>query len=334
MEQTTTWACPTCDKILNTEELIIDMYFDDILKCTPDSVEDVIVEADGEWHTEDDKYGSPAWMASAASRPRPVEKKVKAEPDTKPLRQDNMDKPRPDAFVVLDSDDSGDEAPVPRVTHAAANIGRNNSSSGVSASRAQSQTQGAVIDLTLSSDDEGPSDLPQRAAPPVVPARETSTGALKRKERGATPQDATWKRPRVEHPANGFVGGQDDRAPREETGSVRSNSRPPPSNQLSHPAYSHSTSSSAHVGRDYPSGSAYTYPSHHNAPPRISPTNPYPQYSGYGGRYQGYSGAPYQPQPESPLPFTANGRGHPSLPRPHTNSGPGHNNNSRGDAWF
>jgi C4-type Zn-finger protein len=26
MEQTTTWACPVCDKTLNTEELIVDMY--------------------------------------------------------------------------------------------------------------------------------------------------------------------------------------------------------------------------------------------------------------------------------------------------------------------
>ncbi|KAG9126524.1 SUMO ligase siz1 [Ceratobasidium sp. 392] len=335
MEQTTTWACPVCDKILNTEELIIDMYFDDILKCTPDSVEDVIVEADGEWHTEDDKYASPAWMASAASRPRPVEKKVKAEPDTKPLRQDSMDKPRPDAFVVLDSDDSGDEAPAPRVLNAAADFGRSNGPSSVPVSRSQSQTQGAVIDLTLSSDDEEPSDLPQRVAPSMAPAREASVGALKRKERGTTPQDATWKRPRVEHPANGFVGGQDDRVPREETGPVRSTSRPSPSNQLSHPTYSHSTSSSAHAGRDYPGGSAYPYPTHHNGPPVIPPPNAYRyNHNSYNGRYQGYPGAPYQAQPEPPLPFTSNGRAHPSLPRPHANSGPGHNNNSRGDPWF
>ncbi|QRV76079.1 E3 SUMO-protein ligase pli1 [Ceratobasidium sp. AG-Ba] len=337
MEQTTTWMCPVCDRVLNTEELIIDMYFDDILKCTPESVEDVIVEADGEWHTEDDKYGSPAWIASAANRPRPVEKKVKAEPDTKPIRQDSADRTRPGEFLVLDSDDSGDEAPVSRMANRAAEAGRVNGSSNAPPSRPQSQAQGTVIDLTLSSDDEGPPDPPpQRAAPSAAPPREASVGALKRKDRGATPQDSAWKRPRVEHAANGFVGGQEDRAPsREETGSVRSNSRPPLPNQLPHPAYSHTTSSSAPAGRqpDYP-GPVYGYPPHHNV---MAPTNGYryghASYSGPNGRYSGYSPAGYQPQPEPPLPFTSNGRGHPSLPRPHSNSGPAHNNN-RGDPWF
>ncbi|KAG8720537.1 hypothetical protein FRC08_018890 [Ceratobasidium sp. 394] len=274
-------------------------------------------------------------MASAASRPRPVEKKVKAEPDTKPLRQDSMDKPRPDAFVVLDSDDSGDEAPAPRV-HNAVSDTRINGSSSVSASQPRSQSQGAVIDLTLSSDDEGPSDLPQRPAPPVAPPRETSVGALKRKERGTTPQDAAWKRPRVEHPANGFVGGQDDRVPREETGPVRPDSRPPLPNQPPHPTYSHPTSSSAHAGRDYTGGPAYAYSPHVNAPPAIPAPNPYapPRYNSYNGRYPGYPGLSYQTQPEPPLPFTSNGRAHPSLPRPRTNSGPGQQNNSRPDPWF
>ena len=36
-------------------------YFNSILESTPDTVEDVIVEADGEWHTSDNKYASDAW---------------------------------------------------------------------------------------------------------------------------------------------------------------------------------------------------------------------------------------------------------------------------------
>jgi hypothetical protein len=272
-------------------------------------------------------------MASAATRPRPVEKKVKAEPDVKPIRQGSVDKPRPEAFVVLDSDDSDDEEPAPRAPNVTTDGGRSNGASSAPASRPQSQ--GAVIDLTLSSDDEEPADLPQRAAPPAEPARESSMGALKRKERGTTPQDATWKRPRVEHPANGFVGGQDDRTPREEPGPVRSISRPPPSNQLSHPAYSHTTSSSAFAGRssDYP-GPAYGYPPH--ATHALPPSNSYPpryNNNSYNNRYQGYPIPPHQA--ESPLPFSSNGRAHPSLPRPHTNPGPGQSsNNSRGDPWF
>jgi E3 SUMO-protein ligase PIAS1 len=47
MEQTTTWLCPVCERTLDHKDLIMDGYFDEILKATPESVEDVIVEADG-----------------------------------------------------------------------------------------------------------------------------------------------------------------------------------------------------------------------------------------------------------------------------------------------
>lgn len=36
-------------------------YFNSILESTPDTVEDVIVEADGEWHTPDDRHASDTW---------------------------------------------------------------------------------------------------------------------------------------------------------------------------------------------------------------------------------------------------------------------------------
>lgn len=206
-------------------------------------------------------------------------------------------------------------------------------------SRQQSQAQGAVIDLTLSSDDDEPADPPPRSAPPPEPSRATSISDLKRKERGTTPQDSAWKRPRVEHPANGFVGqSEDGRTPtREDSGSVRSNSRPPAPNQLSHPAYSHTTSSSAPAGRSDYVAPAYGYPPHHNPAHGMPPANPY----GYsrsnsnsynaGNRFNGYS----PPYPTEPLPFSSNGRAHPSLPRPHPNPGPGPSNNAnRGEPWF
>ena len=125
MEQTTTWMCPVCEKVLNVEDLIVDgyvllgslivsdaheatlRYFDDILKRTPDSVEDVIIEADGQWHTEDNKYASPAWKAThsvAASLVRLVANGMHG--------VNGQDKPRPSnaEIVILDSDDeNGDE---------------------------------------------------------------------------------------------------------------------------------------------------------------------------------------------------------------------------------
>ncbi|KAH9982666.1 PINIT domain-containing protein [Lactifluus volemus] len=66
-EQTTTWSCPICERSINPEELIVDGYFNSILESTPDTVEDVIVEADGEWHTSDDRYASGAWKKNHKS---------------------------------------------------------------------------------------------------------------------------------------------------------------------------------------------------------------------------------------------------------------------------
>lgn len=316
-------------------------YFDDILKCTPDTVEDVIVEANGEWHTEDDKHGSQGWMSTAASRPRPVEK-VKAEPETRPLRESSTDsaKPKPAEYLILDSDDD-DDVPPPRAP--AFNAGRGVAPSSSSPSRSVSQAQ-AIIDLTLSSDDEGdnPPPAPRPSAPSTEPSSQEATSGFKRKERGSTPQDAAWKRPRVEHPANGFMGGQNDdnRPPtREGPGIMRSDSRPPVPNQY-HPSYSHSPPSTGVPGRapDY-SASGYGYGQQHpNAHHGMSsPANAYPpRYpNGYpNGRYPTY-GAPAYPG-EPTLPFTANGRAHPTLPRPHPNPGPGaqSGNNNRGDVWY
>ncbi|KAK7059967.1 E3 SUMO-protein ligase pli1 [Favolaschia claudopus] len=70
MEQTTTWLCPVCENVLDWKELIIDGFFAEILKMTPDSVDDVILEADGEWSTADQKYSSAKVAAGIAG---PVE---------------------------------------------------------------------------------------------------------------------------------------------------------------------------------------------------------------------------------------------------------------------
>ncbi|KAJ6523984.1 PINIT domain-containing protein [Mycena capillaripes] len=58
MQQTTTWLCPVCENVLDWRELIIDGFFAEILKMTPDSVDDVLVESDGQWSTADKKYSS------------------------------------------------------------------------------------------------------------------------------------------------------------------------------------------------------------------------------------------------------------------------------------
>ncbi|KAJ9118181.1 hypothetical protein QFC22_004085 [Naganishia vaughanmartiniae] len=42
-------------------------YFQSILAMCPDTVDEVIIEPDGEWHTEDQKYASPGWRQAQKS---------------------------------------------------------------------------------------------------------------------------------------------------------------------------------------------------------------------------------------------------------------------------
>ncbi|KAG0039773.1 SUMO ligase siz1 [Podila clonocystis] len=49
-EQTPTWTCPVCSRVMHSwEEIVVDGYFKDILNSTPKSLESVTVQADGTW---------------------------------------------------------------------------------------------------------------------------------------------------------------------------------------------------------------------------------------------------------------------------------------------
>ncbi|KAF9964649.1 SUMO ligase siz1 [Mortierella alpina] len=49
-EQTPTWTCPVCSRIMHSwEEIVVDGYFKDILNVTPKSLENITVQADGTW---------------------------------------------------------------------------------------------------------------------------------------------------------------------------------------------------------------------------------------------------------------------------------------------
>ncbi|KAF7306881.1 MIZ zinc finger protein [Mycena indigotica] len=187
MEQTTTWLCPVCERILETTDLIIDGYFDEILKSSPDSVEDVVVEADGEWHTSDNKYGSKVWKASHA----PV---AKQQSTPKPLLK-SASKPDPNGkrkameIVILDSDDE-DEGRVKReLSPSFASSSSGNRSFENIPRTSTSRSQPEVIDLTIDSDDESP--------PPPLPQPQSKRTAS---EAGisASPTEAIWKKGRLE----------------------------------------------------------------------------------------------------------------------------------------
>ncbi|KZT02638.1 uncharacterized protein LAESUDRAFT_729877 [Laetiporus sulphureus 93-53] len=194
MEQTTTWLCPVCEKVLNVEDLIVDGYFDNILKNTPDDVEDVIVEADGQWHTEDHKYGSTEWVTArarsqpaATQPPRPTSGQQSSSSPKKVSSVANGQDHRPAnaEVVVLDSDDEDDDARVKR--ELSPSNDRATSSLASQSTRGSHSLDNAVIDLTLDSDDEEP------APPPPPPKkRKTMDNDL------PSPTEQIWKKSRTD----------------------------------------------------------------------------------------------------------------------------------------
>lgn len=174
MEQTTTWICPICEKVLDTKDLIIDgygpadtlrlisftfsSYFDSILKETPESVEDVMVEADGEWHSSDNKYGSTAWKAAHPPAPKVTipSSPRKPAPIAGTLSNGGQSSRKPDEIFVLDSDDEEDRvkrelSPSFGSRSSVSQQSFGHSSTATSVPATQTDT---VIDLTLDSDDE------------------------------------------------------------------------------------------------------------------------------------------------------------------------------------
>ena len=160
-------------------------YFDEILQATPESVEDVIVEADGEWHTSDNKYHSTGWVPPKPSltKPKAASKPIAPLPKREsPFYAANGNGStsngkrsyKDDEVYVFDSDDEADAAQVSRqvLSHS-----QTTSSSKGKDSAAQNKNKlvEEVIDLTLDSDEED-----------TLPHPTTAQLSGKRKERSPT----------------------------------------------------------------------------------------------------------------------------------------------------
>ena len=148
-------------------------------------MEDVIVEADGEWHTSDNKYGSPGWKH--VHPPEPAMKLPAPPVKTNGAGSSDLNgKNAKVEIVVLDSDDDDDEGQVKRELSPSFGSG-----SSVLVPPSESPSLGAesqtdVIDLTLDSEEEDP--------PP------SSRTAEKRKVSDSgipSPTEQIWKKSRV-----------------------------------------------------------------------------------------------------------------------------------------
>ena len=163
--------------------LCTDSYFDEILKAVPDSIEDVIVEADGEWHTAVNRYGSAAWRAKnsviiSVQMPRKESPpSVKLEPEVSISRFNGQQKT--DISYIFLSDDDEDEVQK--------ELSTSNHSIRSTPQRLGQSKAPNVIDLTLDSDDDEPA--------PVQPGKRKMTEVAI----GATsPTEPIWKKGRHE----------------------------------------------------------------------------------------------------------------------------------------
>ncbi|KIR70994.1 E3 SUMO-protein ligase PIAS1 [Cryptococcus deuterogattii CA1014] len=183
----------------------IHAYVMDILKAVPDTVDDVILEPTGEWHTEDNKYGTASWLAShvksssatAASTPvaRSAPASWSSEIEAKPSVNDMNGTSGGDGanrgitglkrkvVQVIDSDDERDGTPAKSSVPPAGRVAALESSSSVNGSRTGASTP--IIDLTLSdSDDETDEEsglATSSTVPPApiqVPRTSTTAGAI------------------------------------------------------------------------------------------------------------------------------------------------------------
>lgn len=112
-----------------------------------------MVEADGEWHTEDNQYGSPSWMKLHG-----VQRTAKSEPTSPPSTKVNSSE---GAITIGDSSDSEEEQEVKRELSAPG------AAKGQAAAQSTVPSGPVVIDLTLSdSDDDTP--IASVVPPPAV----------------------------------------------------------------------------------------------------------------------------------------------------------------------
>ena len=94
-EKKPTWTCPVCDSPARYEDLMIDGYFEEVIKSPllPDEENEIILNQDGSWN------------------PVPIDEEAERK------KKEKEEEERKEAAVVLDlSDDDDDYAPsVPKV---------------------------------------------------------------------------------------------------------------------------------------------------------------------------------------------------------------------------
>lgn len=171
------WLCPLCNRELRFDELIVDGFTLDILDVVPEKYDEVVIEADNAWHTEDGSYGSAAWLAIARNekptKKEPSPEKQEQKPDAFRLSTSPDPKGKRKAIEILSSDDEDEQplaktttapsdghlrplqlAPLARPARAESSLSAAPETRAPSAQPPPPKPKNTVIDLTADSDDE------------------------------------------------------------------------------------------------------------------------------------------------------------------------------------
>lgn len=157
-------------------------FFLSILDACPDSVDEVVLEPSGEWHTEDGKYGSAAWKTANpnwvgqkifgnSNRPSRTVTPDSAAVETGRAQSGTAPNKASESAVLVvdDSDDDDDHAPrisaVP-ARHDSGYSARSASSVSVPLARGNSGRMGDSLDTVIDLCDSDDEDAPR---PPITP---------------------------------------------------------------------------------------------------------------------------------------------------------------------
>ncbi|WFD01985.1 hypothetical protein MOBT1_000668 [Malassezia obtusa] len=135
-EQSPQWLCPVCNQTVQSEQLRLDGYVEDILQRVPSDIDTVLVESDGSWHTADGKYTDASPILHEPPRTAP------------PKPEESADSVDLGDFVMDEDDLLTDGAPT---VHDPV-LGSDLPTSPPAPAPAEHATD--VIDLTFDSDDE------------------------------------------------------------------------------------------------------------------------------------------------------------------------------------
>lgn len=89
----------------------------DILKAAPSSIDSVVIEADGTWRDENNKYGTAATVRAPSNRPLAVAVEgtgASSLPSPAPTSSDDKGKRKASGDVVMLDDDDDDDLPLTR----------------------------------------------------------------------------------------------------------------------------------------------------------------------------------------------------------------------------